>query len=181
MSWLKVQHKTCFIIERVNDKSMQLLRKTVEGIWVWIPGAPGGLLGTADACPEPLPYHDSSARHSATLLTLSLSLSPSFCLSLLLSLSPSTYLWLSPEKSATSQKNRSGNIFGSMGASLFLIEAGQLIACVYEIFSLLTSPLSYFGSGWRVWHIQYCVYGYWRQPGQWLFFNVFNPVTDTIN
>lgn len=32
-------------------------------------GPPGGLQGTADACPGPLPYQDPSARHSATLYT----------------------------------------------------------------------------------------------------------------
>lgn len=61
---------------------------------------PGGLLGTADACPEPLPSQDPSARHFATTLVLSICVSApvsllqsavqSVCVSLPLALSPKT-------------------------------------------------------------------------------------------
>lgn len=63
----------------------ELLR--LFGCEFWV--APWGLLGTADVCPELLPYQDPSARHFATLLTLSCPVflsqsatqSISFCLS----------------------------------------------------------------------------------------------------
>lgn len=58
------------------------------GCEFWV--APGGLLGTADACPELPPYQDPSARHSATRLTLY----PSFCLYLSVSVCRSVCLCL---------------------------------------------------------------------------------------
>lgn len=138
--------------------------KTVEGIWVWILGAPGGLLGTAAAYPEPQPYQDPSARHSATLLTLSIPLSvflpQSLWLGLLFGLYPFPDLCHPPQRSATSQQK--SKCCWHNGSSSFLMTDSD---CVYERFSLLTSPLRYVGSGWRVQHIQYCVYGYWRQSG----------------
>lgn len=85
---------------------------------------PGGLLGTADACPEPLPYQDPSARHFATLLMLTICVSaPIFQLqSAAQSVCVSPTLAFSPKKeiSGTKQKPRVGTL---SGASLFLLLA----------------------------------------------------------
>lgn len=151
--------------------------------------APGGLLGTADACPELLPYQDPSARHSATLLTLSIPLSvflpPSSCLSLLLSLSLSPYLCPLPpifSNTTTSQQKPESKHCWLDGYIFISDRLGLVDGLCLERASLLTVPLcSYLGSGWRVRHIQYCVYGCWRQPGQWMFLNVFNPMADSIS
>lgn len=85
-------------------------------IWVWILGAPGGLPGTAAAYPEPQPYQDPSARHSATLLTRSIPLSvflpQSPWLGLLFSLYPFPDLCHPPNRLWC--LNRSQNVIGTM-------------------------------------------------------------------
>lgn len=104
---------------------------------------PGGLLGTADACPEPLPYQDPSARHLATTLMLSICVSaPVFLLqSAVQSVCASRPLALSPKTPQHQPKTPSQNVAGSISASLVLVEAGLLLTRVWEIFCLLTSPL----------------------------------------
>lgn len=101
---------------------------------------PGGLLGTADACPEPLPYQDPSARHFATLLMLTICVSaPIFQLqSAAQSVYVSPTLAFSPKKknNKKNKKRRYQTKTPSRNASLFL-----LLARVYAIFALLTSPL----------------------------------------
>lgn len=109
----------------------------------------GGLLGTADACPEPLPYQDLSARHLATLLMLSIWVSaPVFLLqSAVQSVCVSLPLALSLKTPQHQPKTRVRTLLsGSIGESLVLMEAGLLLARVWEIFSLLTSPLCDSGS-----------------------------------
>lgn len=155
----------------------------VFGCEFWV--APGGLLGTADACPELLPYQDPSARHSATLLTLSIRLSAPIFLSQSAAQSVSVSLPLSysphfPQYYHISTKAESKHCW--LDGYIFISDRlGLVDGLCLERASLLTIPLrSYLGSGWRVRHIQYCVYGYWRQTGQWMFLNVFNPTADSI-
>lgn len=81
---------------------------------------PGGLLGTADACPEPLPYQDPSARRFATALMLSICVSaPVFLLqSAVQSVCVSLPLALSLKTPPYQTKNPSQKAAGSIGASL---------------------------------------------------------------
>lgn len=144
----------------------------------------GGLQGTDDACRELLPYRDLSARQSAILLTLSILsvfLLPSFCLSLLLSLSwsHSSPHFLRYHNISTKSESKPCWLDGY----IFISDRLQPVdALCLERASELTIPLcSHLGSVWRVWHIQYCVYGYWWQPGQWMFLSVLNPLTDSVS
>lgn len=109
---------------------------------------PGGLLGTADACPEPLPYQDPSARRFATALMLSICVSApvfllqsavqSVCVSLPLALSLKTL----PYQTKTGVRR----LLAPSARLLILMEAGLLVARVCEIFALLTSPICDSGS-----------------------------------
>lgn len=113
---------------------------------------PGGLLGTADACPEPLPYQDPSARHLAALLMLPICVSaPIFLLqSAAQSVNVSPTLAFSPEKKNPRYQTKPPELEHCwLHGCIFLEEADELLARVYEIFSLLTSRLCDSGSSRR--------------------------------
>lgn len=167
---------------------MQLLRKTVEGIWVWILGGHRGSardswrLPRAPAIPGSVcsafchPAHPfyPSIRLSAPIF-LSQSAAQSVSVSLPLSYSPRFQRYYNVSTEAESKH------CWLVGYILIPDWFWLVVGLCLERASLLTIPLcSYLGSGWRVRHIQYCVYGYWRQPGQWMFLSVFNPMTESI-
>lgn len=141
---------------------------------------PGGLLGTADACPEPLPYQDPSARQFATLLMLTICVSaPIFQLqSAAQSVYVSPTLAFSPKKDLQHQtKSPSRNTVGR----IFISRESRLAACscLWNICVADQSPL-------------WC----WQKPRAMtrpimclrllatagpVNLNIFNPGADTIN
>lgn len=178
-----------FIVWGVGDNFMELLRKTVQGIWVWILGGPRGSardswrLPRAPAIPGSVcsafchPAHPLyPSIHLSAPIFLSQSAAQSVSVSLPLSSSPHFLQYYHISTEAESKHCwLDGYVFISD-------RLGLVDGLCLERASLLTIPLySYLGSGWRVRHIQYCVYGYWRQPGQWMFLNVFNPMADSIS
>jgi len=163
--------------------------KTVEGIWVWILGGSRGSardswrLPRAPAIPESFcsafchPAHPLYPwiRLSAPI-SLSQSAPQSVSVSLLMSYSPH-FLQYHYVSTASESKHcwLDGYIF--ISDRLWLVDG----LCLERASVLTITLCSYLGSGWRVWHIQYCVYGYWWQSGQWMFLSVFNPLTDGIS
>lgn len=166
---------------------MSLLRETVEGIWVWILGGPRGSardswrLPRAPAIPGSVcsafchPAHPLyPSIHLSAPIVLSQSAAQSVSVSLPLSSSPRF-----PQNFPVSTEAESKHCW--LDGYIFISDRlGLVVGLCLERASLLTIPLcSYLGSGCRVRHTQYCVYGYWRQPGQWMFLNVFNPMADS--
>lgn len=121
---------TRFIVWGLGDNFMWLLRKTVEGIWVWILGGPresardSWCLPRAPAIPGSVcsafchPAHPLYASICLSAPHLSASVCCSVCLWL------PTPLPLIFCNTVALQQKLSQNIVGLMGTSLFLIDSG---------------------------------------------------------
>lgn len=121
---------THFTVRGVGANFMWLLRKTVEGIWVWILGGPGEsardswCLPRAPAIPGSVcsafchPAHPPYASICLSAPHLSASVCCSVCLWLP---SPLPLIFCN---TAVLQQRLSQNIVGLMGTSLFLIDSG---------------------------------------------------------